>query len=405
MRIICFIILAALLSGCAITKTPAHWGSISRRFNPSDGEGRLIDAKQRAIISVKRVVMGSQGLPNVGGDGKLVTDLAICAEPSPDALQATAYMLVGEVSDEAVLKTLFGESAASIGRRTQSIQLLRDAYYRLCEAYLNDGIDAIAYDVLQRRFQNQIIALLAVEQLTGAVKAVPTDIAVEAPRQDDAQAEEEGDKNETRPAGVNDKEKQLKTSKRLNGGDNYPIPPLTPDVVDAVRAITLNAINQDYEVQVCFETLRARNNVAQFKNDVDYVFSGGDSNAEFRVRRDDETTTFADHCDNLFDQQARLRFARAKIIEARANAVESLVERVSQSDKQISLQDVATLFIALAQAVPSEPGVAFLAPSFELGQPLAPVTQPSPRRQVPLQVHIPTPTAEERPGIYEGSQP
>ena len=28
------------------------------------------------------------------------------------------------------------ESVASIGLRTQTIQLLRDAYYRLCEAFL-----------------------------------------------------------------------------------------------------------------------------------------------------------------------------------------------------------------------------------------------------------------------------
>ena len=172
MRAVLILSLVVTLTAC----NTAEQKSINFKFSPTDGDSRLIDAKQRAIISVKRHVLTANGQQVQGLDGNPVTDLIVCTEPSPDALQATAAALAGSNSSESVLHVLnlaisSSESVASIGLRTQTIQLLRDAYFRLCEAFLNDGIDSIAYDVLQRRFQNQIIALLAVEQLTGTVKA------------------------------------------------------------------------------------------------------------------------------------------------------------------------------------------------------------------------------------------
>ena len=154
---IAMIAASMVLSGCG-----ANFHSINRSFSPSTGESRLIDAKQRAIISIVE-------------SGKF---RGVCAEPSPDALQATAaaFSGSGSVSKEDITAALnlalsSTESAASIGLRTQTIQLLRDAYYRICEGYLSKGLDEVSYDVLQRRFQNHMIALLAVEQLTGVVKA------------------------------------------------------------------------------------------------------------------------------------------------------------------------------------------------------------------------------------------
>jgi hypothetical protein len=61
------------------------------------------------------------------------------------------------------------ESAANIGLRTQSIQILRDGFYRLCEAYMN-GLSEEQYTIMLRRYQTNMVALLAIEQLTGAVK-------------------------------------------------------------------------------------------------------------------------------------------------------------------------------------------------------------------------------------------
>lgn len=54
---------------------------------------------------------------------------------------------------------------------TQSIQLLRDSYFRLCEAYMNDAITAADYDIQMRRYQQYMIALLSIESLTRTVKA------------------------------------------------------------------------------------------------------------------------------------------------------------------------------------------------------------------------------------------
>ena len=353
------VVLVSLLGGCAVL--PVSWRSTAP-FNPTNGKGRLINANLRAIISAKRGVIGSDGLSKVGRNGKPVTDLVICAEPSPDALQATISTLGIKVSGKEVLNSLFSENATSIALRTQTIQLLRDAYYRLCEAYMNDGIDAIAYDVLQRRFQSQIVALLAVEQLTGAMLAKQNSASPETPQRNGVQAEEEQDENETRAAEKSqEKNKQLKNEKR-----NSPFLP-SSEVVNAVRAITLNAINQDYDAQVCFETMRPRNNVDQFKNDVNHVFVGGDSDKEFDVRRENTINSFTDYCKDLFDQQRELRKARVDLTKAYGSAITKLIAEFTTNEKDIAAQDLALLLDALSQSIPVEPGTAFLEPKFRPG--------------------------------------
>ena len=460
MRTLLLLSLTMLLSACS----SAEWHSINRKFKPTSGDSRLIDAKQRAIISVTRDVIGADGRQLAGIDRKPVTDLVVCAEPSPDALQATAAALAGTGSGsfkalEAVLtlSVSTAESAASIGLRTQTIQLLRDAYFRLCEAFLNDGLDSIAYDILQRRFQNQIIALLAVEQLTGAVKADQAGLGTSATGDAGAQtgliagmletAEEDllrlqkaQDANETKLVELNEKKKELESAKtkadadlnkneetktkpdlqqnaaqaqknlesnateikvverrktmlegwierknqqitilsdafneaaktpitsnasgqvRLNSGDTTSSLSHTPEVVNAVRAITLNAINQDYEAQVCFETLRYRNNVTQFKRDVNRALT---SEGEKRELRD---KTFIKHCKKVFREQVKLRKARAKLINNHADAVKTLIEKVSQGFGGLSADDAVKLIFALSQAAPTVPGTAFLSRSFD----------------------------------------
>lgn len=144
-------------AACCFLTACAEWDSIRRQFSIADGSSQLIDAKQRTV------------LVSQSGDQAIV-----CAEPSPDALQAIAASLGGSVSvPESVSGSFAGSisgNAASIGLRTQSIQLLRDGFYRLCESYLSGAIDAEEYDILQRRYQANMIALLAIEQLTGVVR-------------------------------------------------------------------------------------------------------------------------------------------------------------------------------------------------------------------------------------------
>jgi len=118
----------------------------------------VVDAKQRAIV------------------GAVVDkNLRVCAEPSPDALSALAASAGLSLSKADVVQLAsnlsVAEGAASIGLRTQSIQLMRDAMFRLCEAYVSNAIDDLAFQTLQRRFQSSMVAILAIEQLTGATRA------------------------------------------------------------------------------------------------------------------------------------------------------------------------------------------------------------------------------------------
>ncbi len=142
-----------LLTACTtpnIHKTNAFWS------NPGV-ETLSIDAKQRVVIFSK------------DEDKKLTVT---CAEPSPDALSALSSSLSGGVSDVKVALNLAfsqAESAASIGLRTQSIQLLRDGMYRLCEGYAAGALTNAEFNREQRRYQNLMLSLLAIEQLTGAV--------------------------------------------------------------------------------------------------------------------------------------------------------------------------------------------------------------------------------------------
>ena len=123
--------------------------------------GVFIDAKQRAILSNSRI------------DDNNDTDLrVVCAEPAPDALSAIAAqagLSVSDISNAVSAEGGASEAAANIGLRTQTIQTLRDGFYRVCEAYMN-GLSEEQYSIMLRRFQTNMIALLAIEQLTGAVK-------------------------------------------------------------------------------------------------------------------------------------------------------------------------------------------------------------------------------------------
>jgi hypothetical protein len=143
-----------LISACANLNT------IERRTTlPGDNGEKAIavhlDAKQRLVIS------HSSGI--------------YCAEPNPDALSAASSGQSASASaagkGSGALSLASQESAASIGLRTQSIQLQREVFYRLCEAYYNGGISQVQLGTLLSRSQDLTAVVLAVEQLTGAVTA------------------------------------------------------------------------------------------------------------------------------------------------------------------------------------------------------------------------------------------
>ncbi|GEP61170.1 hypothetical protein [Reyranella soli] len=67
----------------------------------------------------------------------------------------------------------FSESAASIGVRTPTIQLLRDGLFRACEAFLNGAIDKEEYNIIVFNYDRIMTALIIVDAI-GAFKLAPT---------------------------------------------------------------------------------------------------------------------------------------------------------------------------------------------------------------------------------------
>lgn len=152
----------ALMAGAPlILAACANLNTIERRTTlPGDDESGdaiavHLDAKQRVLVS------HASGI--------------YCAEPKPDALaanssgQGASASVAGKGSGAISLSAT--ESAGSIGLRTQSIELQREIFYRLCEAYYNGALTEVQLATLFGRSQNLTAVVLAVEQLTGAVAA------------------------------------------------------------------------------------------------------------------------------------------------------------------------------------------------------------------------------------------
>ncbi|WP_336346269.1 hypothetical protein [Pseudomonas monsensis] len=153
-------VLAVSCSGCG------NWNSVYRSHKFDGDSSALIDIKQRAIIT---------GGISKNADGKINKEGAItCAEPSPDALSAYAGELAakGDVAGKAggELAGAYQEAASFVGMRSHSIQILRDQLYRLCEARMNNVITPQQYQMLLVRNQKYTLLLMAIEQLTGALR-------------------------------------------------------------------------------------------------------------------------------------------------------------------------------------------------------------------------------------------
>lgn len=151
------IVIAAttVLSGCS-------GSTIFRQTALGNANVLSVDARQRVVIE---------------GTRKDHTHV-VCAEPSPDAIVASAAELaasgsapIGNTTVTAKLAAAYGETAASIGVRTETIQVLRDGYYRICEAYLNGAIDGPEYKATLGFIDEFIVTVIAIETLGGSVVA------------------------------------------------------------------------------------------------------------------------------------------------------------------------------------------------------------------------------------------
>ena len=126
-----------------------------------------IDAKQRLITSKKLF------------DADRNTDVDIlCSEPSPNAFVARAAAAAASGSRpvtggaaSASAGAGSAESASALGARTQTIELIRDAYYRACEGYANGIVDKAEYQSIVANVDSTMIALAAIDALGGATLA------------------------------------------------------------------------------------------------------------------------------------------------------------------------------------------------------------------------------------------
>lgn len=122
-----------------------------------------LDGKQRMIVAIEK-----------GKDKQKV----VCAEPSPDALvgiaaSASAGLGLAGKGNLDVAGSL-AEAVQTVGKRTQTIQLLRDGLYRACEAYMNGAISKGEYKVLLSRIDDFAVVLVALDGITGGLNVPAT---------------------------------------------------------------------------------------------------------------------------------------------------------------------------------------------------------------------------------------
>jgi hypothetical protein len=159
------LVATVLVTGCSST---------IHKIAAVDGIQTLsIDAKQRLVI-----VNDDGGPKTLGSPGRRIA----CAEPSPDALVAQAAALSANLTTPKAVNAAIGaantEAAASIGLRTQTIQILRDGYYRICEAYMNGSIGKDDYKKVLLGVDEFITVVAAIETIGGTV--VPPAVSITA---------------------------------------------------------------------------------------------------------------------------------------------------------------------------------------------------------------------------------
>jgi len=154
------------LAGCS------NFGSIYREVSIEDSPNTslIMDAKQRAIISIQRKD------ESLGGKTLDSSRTVVCSEPSPDAFTAAGQALSGSgmfsgpsQNASLALSLAMAESAGEL-HRAKTVQLLRDGLYYTCLGYAN-GLSRSKYDRLLNRYLDSTIILFAIEQITP--QAVP----------------------------------------------------------------------------------------------------------------------------------------------------------------------------------------------------------------------------------------
>ena len=146
--------IAGTVGGCASNT------SIFRKYemaSEKQANSVILDAKSRAIVAKRRAESDEdQGV-------------VACAEPSPDVAAAFGAALSGSGGDGKIgveLASAYGDAVARIGKRNATVSILRDAYYRQCEMFLNGAIQNAEYVNAVQDLNDITLTLLAIEQVT-----------------------------------------------------------------------------------------------------------------------------------------------------------------------------------------------------------------------------------------------
>ena len=187
-RMLMLLAVALSATGCAILEGDPYQlesstvGTPLERLFAVDGvsplRGIAVDAKQRFVWS-PHINVRTIAIPGRNGNIEPTIErrAILCAEPSPDVLTAIANTIDIELRDKsartgsdsaetaAKLAGSLSETAETIGNRTQVIQLLRDAFYRACEAYANGALDDFGYSMVLSHIDLFMLQLLSADAL------------------------------------------------------------------------------------------------------------------------------------------------------------------------------------------------------------------------------------------------
>lgn len=167
---------AVSISGCALMVTGcANLNSIYRNKTVIDDQANSLravttDARQRSVLVSSRT------------DG-----IRVCAEQAPDVFavlsaganaQGSLQGAKGDPAASAQIAAAMSEQASAI-QRTQTVNLLAQSFYRTCERWLSGAIDGDEFIVQSMRDQRTMMVVLAIEQLTGAVRT-PSAVVISA---------------------------------------------------------------------------------------------------------------------------------------------------------------------------------------------------------------------------------
>ena len=107
-----------------------------------------------------------------------------CSAQSPDAITSKSFSAAFSggtptAGGGAGLST--SQAAAYVGMRTQTIQLLRDGYFRLCEAYQNRAISKEQYNLALTSMPDIFVTIMAIDAVAGASVAPPVVLQANTP--------------------------------------------------------------------------------------------------------------------------------------------------------------------------------------------------------------------------------